>query len=75
MDGSALSAATRQLNWRRRQVRNAIVVPVEIDHATVEMMLDAGMVDEKGSTDRKTLGRLIGLFFRNALTDAAPKQR
>lgn len=70
-----MSTAERQRNWRQRQARNARVVPVEIDHATIEMMLDAGMVDEKGSVDSKTLGRIIGLFFRNALTDTAPKQR
>nr|WP_314089379.1 hypothetical protein [uncultured Shinella sp.] len=70
-----MTAAARQRAWRRRQVRNAIVVPVEVDYPLIEMMLEAGIVDEKGSTDRKTLGRKITVYFRNALADTEPKHR
>lgn len=72
---SSGGSSKRVREWRERQRRHAIVLSVEIDHTTIEMMMEIGMLDEKGSQNRKMIARQITVFFRNALADRVREER
>ena len=42
----------RQKRYEDRLARNAVVVPVEIDHDDVKVLIDEDLIDEDRSDDR-----------------------
>ena len=65
----------RQDRRKLREARGAIVLPLEIDHLIVDLMLEAGAVDEVGSRNRKRLASAIIRTAINALSAAVASGR
>lgn len=60
---------------KEREARGGIVLPLEIDHVLVGLMLEAGAVDEPGSRNRKRLASAIIRTAINALSAAVASGR
>ncbi|WIW51137.1 hypothetical protein LRP31_18770 [Mesorhizobium mediterraneum] len=60
----------RQQHRKEREARGGIVLPLEIDHLVVNLMLEAGAIDEAGSRSRKRLGNAALRILINALSEA-----
>lgn len=63
----------RWREWKARQDRGEIVLPVPCDHEMVEMMLDGGVIDERSSRDRRKLGEAIRRLAYERLANALDK--
>ncbi|WP_456009428.1 hypothetical protein [Mesorhizobium sp. f-mel] len=60
---------------KEREARGGIILPLEVDHVLVNLMLEAGAVDEAGSRNRKRLARAIIRTAINALSNAVASGR
>lgn len=65
----------RQQRQKDREARGGIVLPLEVDHVLVGLMLEAGAVDEQGSRNRKRLAAAILRAANNALSEAVAAGR
>ena len=59
IDEPPTPAAKRQRRYRLRQRKNVGVVPAEVGHALIEMMIAVGALSEKGALDPLEVGRAI----------------
>lgn len=63
----------RWRRWKARKEAGEIIVDVSVDHALVELLLDAGEIDERASRNRKRLGDAIVRVAANALASKADR--
>lgn len=56
---SPTSAAERQRRYRQRQRDGVQVVPVEVDHALVQKLIDSGWVSEAEAVDPERLADAV----------------
>jgi hypothetical protein len=69
------SSTERWRRWRARQDTGESIIGVPVDHELIEAMLDAGVVDERGSRCRQTLARAIRRLCSEAITNALAATR
>ena len=60
------SAEARRRRYRARQRARLIVVPVEIDEASLQLLVDSQLLLERESTDRDAIGAAVTALLRDA---------
>ncbi|MGX5839753.1 hypothetical protein ACWGTI_03400 [Mesorhizobium sp. ArgA1] len=65
----------RQDRLKARRDHGGIILPIQIDHVTVGLMMEVGAVDEVGSRSRKRLGNAALRILNNALITAVSAGR
>jgi hypothetical protein len=70
----AKSSTERWREWSERQKRGEIIVEQHVNHAFVDLMLEAGAIDEGASRSRKKVAAAIMRLAANALDAGLQKQ-
>ncbi|ESX98733.1 hypothetical protein X755_15590 [Mesorhizobium sp. LNJC405B00] len=65
----------RQARHKERKELGGIILPIQVDFPLINLMLEAGAVDEAGSRNRKRIGRVIIRIAADALSSAVASGR
>ena len=58
-------AACRQRRYRQRQKLGRYVIPVEVDDADIECLMDAGLLKDREARDRNGIAGAIRSFVKS----------